>query len=80
MTSLTHVLLDSNGWAIVFGLAFSKGITLGLVPAMLALPHRVRETRHGFRWFVAEIFRAPVRIIARRFRGRPPVPQVQPAE
>jgi multidrug efflux pump len=31
--------------AVVFGLAFSKGITLGLVPAMLALPHRVREIR-----------------------------------
>ena len=66
--------------AIVFGLAFSKGITLGLVPAMLALPHRVRETRHGFRWFVAEIFRAPVRVIARRFRGRPPAGHPQAAE
>ena len=32
--------------AIVFGLAFSKAITLGLVPAMLALPYRIRE-RHG---------------------------------
>jgi len=32
--------------AIVFGLAFSKMITLGLIPAMLALPYRVRE-RHG---------------------------------
>jgi multidrug efflux pump len=32
--------------AIVFGLAFSKVITLGLIPAMLALPYRVRE-RHG---------------------------------
>jgi multidrug efflux pump len=31
--------------AIVFGLAFSKAITLGLVPAMLALPHRIREIR-----------------------------------
>src|ERR1700709_355239 len=29
--------------AIVFGLAFSKMITLGLVPAMLAAPYRVRE-------------------------------------
>jgi multidrug efflux pump len=29
--------------AIVFGLAFSKLITLGLVPAMLALPYRIRE-------------------------------------
>ncbi len=32
--------------AIVFGLAFSKVITLGLIPAMLALPYRVRE-KHG---------------------------------
>jgi multidrug efflux pump len=31
--------------AIVFGLAFSKMITLGLVPAMLALPYRWRERR-----------------------------------
>jgi multidrug efflux pump len=29
--------------AIVFGLAFSKLITLGLVPAMLALPYRIRD-------------------------------------
>ncbi len=31
--------------AIVFGLAFSKLITLGLVPSMLALPYRWRERR-----------------------------------
>jgi multidrug efflux pump len=31
--------------AIVFGLGFSKMITLGLVPAMLALPYRWRERR-----------------------------------
>jgi len=31
--------------AIVFGLAFSKMITLGLVPAMLALPYRIKERR-----------------------------------
>jgi multidrug efflux pump len=31
--------------AIVFGLAFSKMITLGLVPAMLALPYRMRAAR-----------------------------------
>jgi multidrug efflux pump len=66
--------------AIVFGLAFSKGITLGLVPALLALPHRVHQTRHGFRWFLAEIFRAPARAIARRFHTRAPAAQVQPAE
>ncbi|MGH6876689.1 MAG: efflux RND transporter permease subunit, partial [Rhizomicrobium sp.] len=66
--------------AIVFGLAFSKGITLGLVPALLALPHRVRETRRGFRWFLAEIFRAPARVVAHRFRPRTPAPHAQPAE
>jgi multidrug efflux pump len=36
--------------AIVFGLAFSKMITLGLVPAMLAMPYRFkawRERRRG---------------------------------
>ena len=31
--------------AIVFGLGFSKLITLGLVPAMLALPYRIRNWR-----------------------------------
>lgn len=66
--------------AIVFGLAFSKGITLGLVPALLALPHRVRETHRGFGWFLAEIFRAPARLIDRRFRARAPAAHVQPAE
>ncbi|HEY3639364.1 MAG TPA: efflux RND transporter permease subunit [Rhizomicrobium sp.] len=66
--------------AIVFGLAFSKGITLGLVPALLALPHRVRQTRHGFRWFLAEIFRAPIRAIMRRNGSRTPGGQVQAAE
>ncbi len=35
--------------AIVFGLAFSKMITLGLVPAMLALPYRIREAREARR-------------------------------
>jgi multidrug efflux pump len=39
---------DSSMWvqmstAIIFGLAFSKMITLGLVPALLALPYRLRE-------------------------------------
>jgi multidrug efflux pump len=29
--------------AIVFGLAFSKLITLGLVPALLAAPYRIAE-------------------------------------
>jgi len=31
--------------AIVFGLAFSKMITLGLVPAMLAFPYRRKERK-----------------------------------
>ncbi len=31
--------------AIVFGLGFSKLITLGLMPAMLALPYRMKERR-----------------------------------
>jgi multidrug efflux pump len=31
--------------AIIFGLGFSKAITLGLVPAMLALPVRMRGRR-----------------------------------
>jgi multidrug efflux pump len=35
--------------AIVFGLAFSKMITLGLVPSMLALPYRWRERREARR-------------------------------
>jgi len=34
--------------AIIFGLAFSKLITLGLIPAMLSLPYRVRETYGSF--------------------------------
>lgn len=33
--------------AVVFGLAFSKMITLGLMPAMLALPYRMKEHGHG---------------------------------
>jgi multidrug efflux pump len=68
--------------AVVFGLAFSKGITLGLVPAMLALPHRVRLTHHGFWWMLAEMFRAPYRAFRRRFGGgsRIPAPHAQPAE
>jgi multidrug efflux pump len=35
--------------AIVFGLGFSKMITLGLVPALLALPYRMRERRDARR-------------------------------
>jgi multidrug efflux pump len=68
--------------AIVFGLAFSKLITLGLVPAMLALPYRMRERGHGFSWAMGGVWRgvlgaalAPVRLIRRR-RGA----VAQPAE
>jgi multidrug efflux pump len=66
--------------AIVFGLAFSKGITLGLVPALLAYPHRVRETGHGFLWLMGRIFGWPIRAIRNRGRGIPPGAVQQPAE
>ena len=67
--------------AIVFGLAFSKMITLGLVPAMLALPHRIKETHRGFFWLLGLVFVAPARWARRRFSGdRQPAPQAQPAE
>jgi multidrug efflux pump len=59
--------------AIVFGLAFSKMITLGLVPAMLALPYQIRERRRA-----AHPYRAPQpqRVPARRGA----VPDATPAE
>ena len=67
--------------AIVFGLAFSKAITMGLMPAMLALPYRLRE-RHGTVWrAVSYKLRAPARLAKRligRVRGRGA--QTQPAE
>jgi multidrug efflux pump len=66
--------------AIVFGLAFSKGITLGLVPALLAYPHRVRETGHGFLWLMGRIFGWPVRAIRNRGRDVSPGAVQQPAE
>jgi multidrug efflux pump len=47
--------------AIVFGLAFSKMITLGLVPAMLALPYRVRTTRRDFSWAMRPVIVKSVR-------------------
>jgi len=40
----------------------------------------VRQTRHGFRSFLPEILRAPVRAMARRFRPREPAGQIQAAE
>jgi len=65
--------------AVVFGLAFSKGITLGLVPALLAYPHRVRETGHGFLWLMGRIFGWPIRAVRNRGQGRrlPPSHGVQ---
>jgi multidrug efflux pump len=61
--------------AIVFGLAFSKMITLGLVPAMLALPYRVRETGRGFGWAMRALLGA-----AGRPKRRGTIPDAQPAE
>jgi multidrug efflux pump len=66
--------------AVVFGLAFSKGITLGLVPALLAYPHRVRETHQGFWWFMGRIFGAPIRAFRRQRRTPAATPAPQPAE
>jgi multidrug efflux pump len=66
--------------AIVFGLAFSKGITLGLVPALLAYPHRVRETHHGFWWGMGRVFGWPIRALRNRGRRIPPPGVQQPAE
>ena len=59
--------------AIVFGLAFSKAITLGLVPAMMALPYRIRERHGSVRHALLTRSLAPFRWIGRqvgRLRGR----------
>ena len=69
--------------AIVFGLAFSKMITMGLVPAMLAFPYRIRE-RHGSvraaLWHtVCRPFRWAGQRIGRR-RGHGHGPETQAAE
>ena len=72
--------------AVIFGLAFSKMITLGLVPAMLALPERKRETGRGFVWLLGVIWRFitwPFRFGWRtglRAIGRGPEPDAQAAE
>ena len=67
--------------AIVFGLGFSKMITLGLVPAMLAAPYRIRE-QGGFFATMRNIGRAIGRLFGMRYRdsGSPARPQPQPAE
>jgi multidrug efflux pump len=57
--------------AIIFGLAFSKLITLGLVPAMLAWPYRRREARAR---------RRGERIGPPSIRGPRAVPEKQAAE
>lgn len=67
--------------AIVFGLAFSKAITMGLVPAMLALPYRMRERGHDWRWVLGGIVLWPWRLGKRLIgRGRDRGAQTQPAE
>jgi multidrug efflux pump len=66
--------------AIVFGLAFSKMITLGLVPALLAAPYRVRE-QGGFLATMANIGRKFVGAFGgRRASGSAPEVQPTPAE
>ncbi|MGA7713810.1 MAG: efflux RND transporter permease subunit [Rhizomicrobium sp.] len=73
--------------AVIFGLAFSKMITLGLVPAMLAAPARIKETNRGFLWLMGAIFGAIGWVfvslwqLLRRMIGRgTPQPDAQPAE
>jgi multidrug efflux pump len=69
--------------AIIFGLAFSKVITLGLQPAMLALPYRVRQTYGSFWTMWGAMFRAVARApwrLARRLLGYGPQVDAAPAE
>jgi multidrug efflux pump len=66
--------------AIVFGLAFSKLITLGLVPALLATPYRIHE-QGGFLATMANVWRSASRIFgSRRRAGDVGAPEAQPAE
>ena len=72
--------------AVIFGLAFSKVITLGLIPAMLALPYRVRERYGSFLAMFAAMLRAigrwvtyPVRLLGRLI-GWAPATDATPAE
>ena len=72
--------------AVIFGLAFSKVITLGLIPAMLALPYRVRERHGSFLAMYAAMLRAmvrratyPVRLLG-RLVGWIPATDATPAE
>ena len=66
--------------AIVFGLGFSKMITLGLVPALLALPYRLRERGLTFGEVIARGAGTPARAIRRWRGGASPEPEAQPAE
>jgi len=66
--------------AIVFGLAFSKMITLGLVPAMLAMPYRWRERDVSVGAAAWRGLAAPVRAVRRWRGGRGAEPEAQPAE
>jgi multidrug efflux pump len=66
--------------AIVFGLGFSKMITLGLVPAMLALPYRMRERGVTFGSLAVRAFGAPVRAVRRWRGGGAGEPEAQAAE
>jgi hypothetical protein len=47
---------------------------------LLAYPHRVRETGHGFLWMMGRVFGWPVRAILNRGRRIPPGAVQQPAE
>jgi len=77
--AMTWVQLST---AIVFGLAFSKMITMGLVPAMLAMPYRVHPILATKKGFVAA-WRGAAR--RRKFLPAPHAPskpqtEAQPAE
>ncbi|HEY5047881.1 MAG TPA: efflux RND transporter permease subunit [Rhizomicrobium sp.] len=65
--------------AIVFGLAFSKMITLGLVPAMLALPYQVHPLART-KAFLAKRIPGVKRLFGRRETSGPARPHAQPAE
>jgi len=65
--------------AIVFGLAFSKMITLGLVPAMLALPYQVHPFARA-KSFLVERLRRIRRPSGKREGAVPTRPEAQPAE
>jgi multidrug efflux pump len=66
--------------AIVFGLAFSKMITLGLVPALLATPYRIRE-QGGFFATLGNIWRKITGVFSgRRSDDNVRGAEAQPAE